>query len=62
MVLLLVVDLVVCDTKTWAEDVLKERPELNIEVVGHDIQVVLDVRLDDLLVGLVVACKIVREP
>ena len=60
-VLLLVVDLVVRNTKTRAEDVLKERLEPNIKVVGHDIQVVLDVRPDDLLVGLVVAYKIVYE-
>jgi len=36
-VLLLVVDLVVRNTKTRAEDVLKERLEPNIKVVGHDI-------------------------
>ena len=61
-VLLLVVDLVVRNTKTRAEDVLKERLEPNIEVVGHDVRVVLDVRLDDLLVGLVVTYKVVYKP
>ena len=58
----LVADPVVRDTKTRAEDVLKERPEPNIEVVGHDVRVVLDVRPDDPLPGPVVACKIVYEP
>jgi len=61
-VLLLVADLVVRDTKTRVEDVLKERLELNIKVVGHDVQVVLDVRLDDPLVGLVVTREVVRKP
>ena len=41
---------------------LKERLELNIKVVGYEIRVVLDIRLDDLLLGLVVAYKIVYEP
>ena len=60
--LLLVADLVVRNTKTRAEDVLKERLEPNIEVVGHDVRVVLDVRLDNPLTGLVVTCKVVCKP
>jgi hypothetical protein len=42
--------------------VLKERLELDIKVVGYDIGVVLDIRLDDPLLGLVVAYKIVYKP
>ena len=38
---------------------LKERLELDIKVVGYNIGVALDIRLDDLLVGLVIAYKIV---
>ena len=41
---------------------LKERPESDIKVVGYDVGVVLDIRLDDPLLGLVVACKIVCKP
>ena len=41
---------------------LKERPESNIEVVGHDVRVVLDVRPDDPLAGPVVTRKVVRKP
>ena len=41
---------------------LKERPELNIKVVGHEIGVVLDIRLDDPLPGPIVTRKIVRKP
>ena len=40
---------------------LKERLELDIKVVGYNIGVVLDIRLDNLLLGLVVASKIVYE-
>jgi hypothetical protein len=39
----LVADPVVRNTKIRAEDVLKERAESNIEVVGHDMRVVLDI-------------------
>jgi hypothetical protein len=39
----LVADPVVRNTKIRAEDVLKEGPESNIEVVGHDMGVVLDI-------------------
>ncbi len=60
--LLLVVELVVCNPKIQTEDVLKERSESNIEVVGHEIEVVLDIRLDDLLLGLIVTHKIVCKP
>ena len=41
---------------------LKERLESDIKVVGYDVGVALDIRLDDLLLGLVVAYKIVYEP
>ena len=41
---------------------LKERLESDIKVVGYDVGVVLDIRLDDPLLGPVVACKIVYEP
>ena len=41
---------------------LKERPESDIKVVGYDIGVILDIRPDDPLAGLVVTRKIVREP
>ena len=34
----------------------------NIKVVSYDIQVVLDIRLYDLLLGLIIACKIVCKP
>ncbi len=43
VILLLIADLVVRNTKIQVEDVLKEGPESNIEVVGHDIGVVLDI-------------------
>ena len=43
MILLLIVDLVVYNTKIQVEDVLKEGLESNIKVVGHDIGVVLDI-------------------
>jgi hypothetical protein len=39
----LVADPVVCNPKIRAEDVLEEGPESNIDVVGHDIGVVLDI-------------------
>jgi hypothetical protein len=58
----LVADPVVRNTKRRAEDVLKECPESDIEVVGHDMGVVLDIRPHDLLAGLVVARKIVCKP
>jgi hypothetical protein len=61
-VLPLVADLVVRNTKTQAEDVLKECLELNIKVVGYDVRVALDVRLDDPLAGPVVTRTVVREP
>ena len=60
--LLLVVELVVRNPKIRTEDVLKERPESNIEVVGHEIGVVLDIRPDDPLPGPIVTRKIVRKP
>jgi hypothetical protein len=41
---------------------LKERLELDIKVVGYNIRVVLDIWLDDLLLGLVVTYKIVYKP
>jgi hypothetical protein len=41
---------------------LKERLESDIKVVGYNIGVVLDIWLDDLLLGLVVAYKIVYKP
>jgi len=52
---------VVCNAKRQTDNVLKERLESDIEVVGHDIGVVLDIRLDDLLLGLIVAYKIVSK-
>ena len=57
--LLLVADLVVCDPKLQAKDMLQEHLESDIKVVCYKIQVVLDVCLHDLLAGLVVACKVV---
>jgi hypothetical protein len=39
----LVADPVVRNTKIRAEDVLEECPESNIEVVSHDVGVVLDI-------------------
>src|ERR1700733_491089 len=59
--LLLVSGLVVCNAKRQIDDVLKERLETDIKVVGYDMRVVLDIRLDDLLTGLIVACKIVGK-
>ena len=35
---------------------------MDIEVVGYDMQVILDIRPDDLLVGLVITCQGVCEP
>jgi hypothetical protein len=58
-VLPLIADLVVCNTERQAEDIVKKCLETDIEVVGYNIGVVLDIRLYDLLPGLVVACKIV---
>ena len=40
---------------------LKEGLELQIKVVGNNIQVVLDIWLHNLLAGLVVACYILLE-
>jgi hypothetical protein len=57
----LVAGLVVCNTKRQTDDVLKERLETDIEVVGHDMRIVLDIRLYDLLTGRIVACKIVGK-
>ena len=58
----LVADPVVRNTKIRTEDVLKEGPESDIKVVGHDVGVVLDIRPDDPLAGPVVTRKVVREP
>ena len=60
--LLLVADLVVRNPKIRTEDVLQECSESNIEVVGHDMRVILDVRPDDPLAGPVVTRKVVRKP
>ena len=59
--LLLVADLVVCNPKLQAEDMLQEHLESDIKVVCHKMQVVLDVCLHNLLAGLVVACHILLE-
>ena len=58
----LVADLVVCDPKLQADDMLQECPEAEVEVVGDDIGVVLDIRLHDLLVGPVLTRQVVCEP
>jgi len=58
----LVAGLVVRNLEERAEDVLEERAESDIEVVGHDIGVVLDVRPHDPLAGPIIAREIVREP
>jgi hypothetical protein len=52
---------VVCNAKRRTDDVLKERPETDIEVVGHDMGVVLDIRPHNLLTGPIVARKIVGK-
>jgi hypothetical protein len=52
---------VVRNAKRQIDDVFKERPETDIKVVGYDIRVVLDIRPDDPLTGLIVACKIVGK-
>jgi hypothetical protein len=57
----LIAGLVVCNTKRRTDDVLKECLETDIEVVGYDIRVVLDIRLHNLLTGRIVACKIVGK-
>ncbi len=57
----LVVGPVVRNAKRRTDDVLKEHLESDIEVVGHDMRVVLDIRLDDPLIGLIVARKIVGK-
>ena len=41
---------------------LLKGPKSNIKVVSYDIQVVLDIRLHNLLPGLIIACKIVHKP
>ena len=61
-ILPLVADLVVRDPELRADDVLQERPEAEVEVVGHDIRVVLDIRPDDPLAGPVVTRQVVCEP
>jgi hypothetical protein len=43
MILLLIADLVVYNTKIQVEDMLKEGLESNIKVVGYNIGVVLDI-------------------
>lgn len=43
MILLLVVGLVVYNTKRQIDDILKKRLELNIKVVSYNIRVVLDI-------------------
>ena len=53
---------VVSNTEVWADDVLEEGSETDIEVVGYDMWVVLDVRPHDLLAGPVVARQVVCEP
>jgi hypothetical protein len=57
----LVSGLVVRNAKRQIDNMLKERLETDIKVVGYDMRVVLDIRLDDLLTGLIVACKIVGK-
>jgi len=41
--------------------VLKEYLELDIKVVGYNIKVVLNIRLDNLLIGLIITYKIVSK-
>jgi hypothetical protein len=57
--LLLVIDPVVYNTQIQTDNMLTEGPKSNIKVVSHDIQVVLNIRLYNLLLGLIIACKIV---
>ena len=40
---------------------LKEYLELDIKVVGYNIKVVLNIRLDNLLIGLIITYKIVSK-
>jgi hypothetical protein len=58
----LIADPVVRNPKVRTEDMLQEGPESNIEVVGHDMWAVLDVRPHDPLPGPVVTRKIVCKP
>jgi hypothetical protein len=60
-VLPLVAGPVVRNAEGRTDDVLKERLESDIKVVGYDIGVVLDIQLYDLLTGLIIACKIVSK-
>ena len=58
----LVADPVVCNFEMQAEDICQERVEPDIEIVGHNIGVVLDVRPYNPLAGPIIACKIVCKP
>ena len=57
----LVADPVVRNTQIRTNNVLLEGPKSNIEVVSHDVWVVLDIRPHDPLAGLIIACKVVRK-
>jgi len=59
--LLLVSGLVVCNAKRQINNVLKKCSKTDIKVVSYNIKVVLDIRLNDLLTSLIVACKIVSK-
>ena len=61
-VLLLITDPVVRNTQIRTDNVLLEGLKPKVKVVSYDIRVVLYIRLHNLLLGLIVACKIVRKP
>jgi len=58
----LVADPVVRNPKVRTEDVHEECAVSNIEVVGHDMGVVLDIRPNDPLAGPFITRQIVRKP
>ena len=61
VILSLIVDPVVCNPKLQVDDILQECLEAEVEVVGNDIEVVLDIWLYNLLVGLVLTYQVVYE-
>jgi hypothetical protein len=61
-ILPLVADPVVYNTQVQTNNVLLEGLKPNVQVVSYNMQVVLDIRLYDLLTGLIIACKVVCKP
>jgi hypothetical protein len=62
MILPLVADPVVRNTKIQTDNMLLKGLKSKVKVVSYDIQVVLYVRPHNLLAGLIIACKVVHKP